>query len=138
MSTTIIKSRRNRQSAVRELARLVREETNFGGDVVSFLIDMYQGRVPGAAARDRIEAAKVLLDRGFGKAPITVEVQGQVNHLHLGANVDLGRLSADDLNSIEATLEKAIVAGALEEGDELEDYYYDGEDAPDAEEVELE
>ena len=66
------------------IARLAREATNDGVDLVAFFQAIFQGKVPevgdGQAVgrdvtlRDRIEAGYWLADRGYGKAPITVNV----------------------------------------------------------------
>ena len=66
------------------IARLAREATNGGTDLVAFFQAIFQGNVPqvgeGQAVgrdvtlKDRIEAGYWLADRGYGKAPITVNV----------------------------------------------------------------
>jgi hypothetical protein len=66
----------------RGVARLAREATNDGADIVAFFVSILQGRTPPIGGgkssghrpslKDRIEAARWLADRGFGKAPITV------------------------------------------------------------------
>ena len=64
------------------LARLAREATNDGVDLVAFFVSIYHGQVPvvgdgdpvgrDVALDDRIEAARWLADHGWGPAPITV------------------------------------------------------------------
>jgi hypothetical protein len=64
------------------IARLAREATRDGVDLVAFFVSVFHGVTPGVddgdtAGRDvtlddRIEAARWLADRGFGKAAITV------------------------------------------------------------------
>ena len=63
---------------------MAREATNDGVDLVAFFQAIFQGNVPrfgdGQAVgrdvtlKDRIEAGYWLADRGYGKAPITVNV----------------------------------------------------------------
>ena len=53
------------------LAKLVRRSTRNGRELVDFLIAVL--RDDEASRRDRLEAAKVLLDRGFGRVPATLD-----------------------------------------------------------------
>ncbi len=99
-----------KKSPVRQLAKMVRELTGGGKALIEWLVEVQEGRVDAASMKDRLDAAKILLERGFGKAPLTIEVTGQVNHVHLGGKVDLGKLSDDDLASMRATLRKALPA----------------------------
>jgi hypothetical protein len=103
---------------VRDLAKHVRLLTGGGRALVQFLEDVRDGQVEGATVRDRLEATKLLLERGYGKAPLTVEVTGQVNHAHLhlsGGRVDLSRLTPQELLQIQATMTRAVVGRVAEE-----------------------
>ena len=79
------------------LAEIVREKTNDGADVVDFLIKVVNGRVRKAKLADRIHAAEVLLDRGFGKPLQSVELSGpDGGPIQLITIADLGRQSDGD------------------------------------------
>ena len=54
----------------RELAALIREETDNGRTTVRFLVDVMQGKIPDFKPHHRLSAAKELLRRGF-HAPST-------------------------------------------------------------------
>lgn len=98
-------------SKVRRLAKLVIEQTGGGRAIVDFLMQVQSGIIDGCSIRDRIEASKVLLDRGYGKAPLQIEVTGQV--VHAVTSVDVGKLSDDDLGNLRRMLRRAVVAPEL-------------------------
>lgn len=50
----------------RSLASEIRLQTDQGVDIVNLLVKYVKGE-EGASPRDRIDAAKILLERGFGK-----------------------------------------------------------------------
>lgn len=57
------------------LASLIREKSQDGRVLIDFLFDVVEGR-SGGQTRDKIQAAQILLDRGYGKAvETTVQVQ---------------------------------------------------------------
>lgn len=76
------------------LAAAVREATREGINIVEFLVEAMAGRMMVASAakanepaaqafipvepKDRIKAAEILLDRGFGKPLQTIDVGGQI------------------------------------------------------------
>jgi hypothetical protein len=98
-------------SKVRRLAKLVIEQTGGGVALVEFLNSVAMGLVDGASMRDRLEAAKVLLDRGYGRAPVQIEVTGQVTHAV--TRVDVHRLTDEELEFMRRTLRRAVVKEAL-------------------------
>lgn len=98
-------------SKVRRLAKLVIEQTGGGRAIVDFLMQVQSGLIEGCSIRDRIEASKVLLDRGYGKAPLQIEVTGQV--VHAVTSVDVGKLSDDDLGNLRRMLRRAVVVPEL-------------------------
>lgn len=98
-------------SKVRRLAKMVIEQTGGGRAIVDFLMQVQSGLIDGCSIRDRIEASKVLLDRGYGKAPLTIEVTGQV--VHAVTSVDVGKLSDDDLGNLRRMLRRAVVVPEL-------------------------
>lgn len=67
--------------------------------MIEYAQSLVDGTEP-AEARVRLEAAKWLMERMVGKAPIDIKISGQVNHLH--ANINLGELSLAELNAIES------------------------------------
>lgn len=99
------------------IASKVREATNDGQDLIQLLVDMAQGRIKGASARDRLEAAKVLLDRGHGKAvETTVQVQADAREAETGA---LGDLVDAELEAMARALKDpaTVLATPLAPGD---------------------
>ena len=52
-----------------ELARLIKSQTNNGLLIIEFVIAVMEGRVKNARPHHRMEAARDLLERGFGKLP---------------------------------------------------------------------
>jgi hypothetical protein len=98
----------SRKNRVRELADMVVAVTGGGAAIVDFLDKVRDGRVAGASVRDRIEAAKILLERGYGKAPLQLEVKGKIKHT-LTRRVDVSRLTDEELESLRRTLRRAAV-----------------------------
>jgi hypothetical protein len=78
------------------LASRIRDATREGQDVVKFLVAVMNGREKQAKMSDRIQAATILLDRGFGKplSEVNLNVSGEVNHLHSLASWTLEELDA--------------------------------------------
>lgn len=83
---------------VKGLSQLVREATDGGRALIDTLAAIALD--DGAAARDRISAAQVLLDRGFGRA---VETSLTIN-ADAGSSSALAALSDDALEALAATL----------------------------------
>ena len=83
---------------VKGLSQLVREATDGGRALIDTLASIALD--DGAAARDRISAAQVLLDRGFGRA---VETSLTIN-ADAGSSSALASLSDDALEQLAATL----------------------------------
>ncbi len=100
------KKKKYPKNPVRYLARMVHELTGGGTALVEFMDDVFKGNVEGASVRDRLEAAKYLTERGYGKAPLTVEVSGNITH-SIEAKYDLGKLSDAELAQVAGSLEKA-------------------------------
>ena len=88
----------SRSGPVKGLAQLVREATDGGRALIETLAGIALD--DGAAARDRISAAQVLLDRGFGRA---VETSLTIN-ADAGSSSALATLSDDALEQLAATL----------------------------------
>lgn len=94
-------------SKVRKLAKMVMETTGGGRSLIEFLFRVHDGQVEDATMKDRLEATKLLLERGFGKAPVQIEVTGQVTHVM--GKVDVSKLSNDELDMLRKTLRRAVV-----------------------------
>jgi hypothetical protein len=54
----------------------IREATDDGLELVSLMLQVLRGELPGVRVRDQMEAATWLADRCFGKATVAVEVTG--------------------------------------------------------------
>src|SRR4029453_9860636 len=59
------------------LVRAIREQTQDGEELVSFMLRGLRGEAEGGRLRDRLEAASWLADRGFGKPTQAMEVSGK-------------------------------------------------------------
>ena len=59
----------NQHTKPNNLAFAIRDETTDIQGVIDTLHDIAQGNAPRASTRSRIRATRILLDRGFGKAP---------------------------------------------------------------------
>lgn len=62
------------------LAKLVRQVSRDGRDPVLLLMDILHGRIKGTRIRDRLDAAKELLDRGYGKSTTHSESEVTVHN----------------------------------------------------------
>lgn len=83
------------------LAALARDSTDDGKTLVAFYTAVLAGNKPAGWPKrydvtpaHMFEAGRWLGDRGWGKAPITVDVSGEVGHLHALAEFTLTDLRA--------------------------------------------
>jgi hypothetical protein len=106
------------KNPVRYLAQMVHELTGGGRALTEFMWEMMNGEIPDASARDRLEAAKYLTERGYGKAPQTIEISGTMQH-EIGAGYDLSKLSDAELAQIATSLDRVRTA-ALPEPEDAE------------------
>ena len=98
------------------LALAARMSTKQGRDILTFLLQvMRDGR---EMTSDRIQASKLLLERGWGRAPIEV-------HIEVEETITLKSYSLDDLMSMKKAMDeldvippKAIEAKILEDDEE--------------------
>lgn len=67
------------------LASRIRELTNDGQDLIDILLEAATGLMDGIRPRDRIEATKMLLERGYGKPVEIVKTEGGPSTLQLTA-----------------------------------------------------
>lgn len=78
------------------LAAMIREKTEDGAAVVRVLVDVLEGREPRAKVADRIEAARLLMDRAWGRPLQAMELSGPdggpIQSLNVMANVDTDTL----------------------------------------------
>jgi hypothetical protein len=77
------------------LASRVRDMTNQGEELLSYLLKVVKGEERASGA-DRIRAAELLLQRGFGKAP-EIQLTGELGEEALQSLSDLGDDSVADL-----------------------------------------
>ena len=64
------------------LAEKVRKATRDGGSLIRLLTDIAGGHLPEAKVSDRLAAADILLNRGWGKAIQQVDMDVDVNITH--------------------------------------------------------
>ena len=92
----------------RNMARLSREATDNGVDFFAFFVSVFHGKMPlvgdGVALQkrpitldDRIEAARWLTDRGWGKAALNVTVEADE------ADLPLAKYSVEELLAMRNT-----------------------------------
>jgi len=105
-----------RPKGTRELSHLVLEVTNDGKELVDALVAIARGTLPeilsGKATKevtvkDRLRAIEMLLDRGYGKPPATLDVSGRIDH---------GILSELSLEELEERVQrlKVLEAGIVD------------------------
>lgn len=81
----------------------IREETGNGAAIMHLCMQILDGRIP-ASPSDRMQAGKILLERGWGKAPeITVSVDGGSVH---GAE----SISSETLEVLARSLSRPLAA----------------------------
>lgn len=66
----------------RVVALLVSAKTKQGEELVDFLLSVMRGQIEGTTT-DKLHACKMLLDRGWGKAPESIEHTMTVTLAHL-------------------------------------------------------
>lgn len=124
-----------RPKGSKSLAARVREATRDGEDLVEFLLRVLNAEedFEGASVRDRVDAAKILLDRGFGKALDRIAVAdvsalpGAVQELSTDKLTKLAQALQGRLR--ERTVEaSAVLLGDTNDDDGYEDGYEEDED----------
>lgn len=91
-------------------------------ELAGFLASVVRGVMPAGATRatsdaptmrERLAAAKLLMDRGWGRVPQTINVAAQVD-----GGADMGTIRVDDLDEAAAeVLERALASRLLRDGD---------------------
>jgi hypothetical protein len=87
-----------RPRGVREVAEMIFAETSDLRDVVKFLVKTYKNGK--ADLKDRLDAAKELLNRALGRPPQTIELSGGVQ-----VKTDLSRATEAELDALMAAAE---------------------------------
>ena len=94
------------------LERRVRERVS-EDEIIDVLVEIMHGRLPpgitGEATvriKDRLEAARLLSDRGWGRAPQQIDVTR--NTVSSATTVDVSELDADDVDALQAYADDAI------------------------------
>lgn len=97
------------------LERRVRELVDFD-KVISGLYDIAMGKLPPGISnsstvsiKERILASQELLNRGFGKSKITVDLAADITQNGLGA-INVDALDADALDALESAISNVIGA----------------------------
>ena len=103
------------------ISRYIRDHTEDGAELIGSLLDIVRGRKPGGKAvspiidddlRLRMGAMEILLDRGWGKSPVSVEIDVEV-----AANQALRTYTTEELEamakSITAVDPSLIIEGEL-------------------------
>ncbi len=81
------------------LAKQIRAATNNGKELLDLLLDIARGQIPGGStAKEKMVAAQILLNRGWGKAPETVEVISR----RLEPTIDVRGWSVEKLEKVRA------------------------------------
>jgi hypothetical protein len=107
MAESLVKKKRKYpREPVRYLAKMVHDLTGGGTALIEFMFEVLTNEVPGATVRDRLDAARYLTERGYGKSPQVVQIQGGIQHTVTG-RYDLAKLSDEELAQIAGSLEKA-------------------------------
>lgn len=83
------------RNAIRHVAQLIRDQTKDGATLVEFLQNVVDGNVK-ATTRDRLEAARMLMDRSLGRSVETV-LTGELGEEERAAAASL---TTDQLESL--------------------------------------
>ena len=89
----------------KDLANKILFSTQNGDMLVRRLVALAQGEIEDSKPHDQIRAIEMLLDRAFGKAPVTVEIEGEVVHRAIND------FSDDELRSL-VDLRRRIIEGS--------------------------
>ena len=89
------------------MAKMIREETNDGTELVWFALRVFRGEIGDGKFADQWAAHNWLADRGYGKAHQFIELSDG----HEGSKMSLANLSDEDLATIEAIAERAAAGG---------------------------
>jgi hypothetical protein len=113
---------RRQQSAARALAMRIQAETRDGAEVVDFALAVLRAGSPTAGSgpamhgltevttADKRWAVDYLTDRGWGKAPQTIEIQTEGESMPA---IVLRGVTDDDLDAAERVLREGLGAGPV-------------------------
>ena len=97
------------------LAKMIREQTNDGEELMNFALEVFRGTHGGGVEfGDRWAALQWLADRGFGKAAQFIELHSE--HEATLDGVDLAGLSSERLAELAAILDEAAEAAGGDGG----------------------
>jgi len=99
------------KKASKNLALTARTATRNGTQLINFLCRVYQDE--GEQMSDRLHAAQMLFDRGWGKAPIEV-------HVEIEETTTLSRFSLEQLLSMQQSMNQLEAGIEVIEGEVLE------------------
>lgn len=98
-----------------KFAAAVRKRLGPGGEVlIDFAVNLMDGNIDGARAKDRLDAMKWLAETGYGKRPKEVEVSGGVDMNLVLPPMDLKQLSDEDLKVIDEKLSATLLPAPVE------------------------
>lgn len=111
---------KGRENQANSLAARVQTLTRNGQDIIAFLLSVLAGEATGivrlggkgkwhdapASLADRLHAAEILLDRGWGKPGQSLALSGQVDHLH-----SLATWSLEDLDALVVAKDRLMASG---------------------------
>jgi hypothetical protein len=86
---------------------MIAERTEDGATLIEFLVDVLEGREAKAKVADRLEAARLLADRLWGKAVASLEVSG-LGGSPVGDDSPLSGLSIEELRQLASQREVLI------------------------------
>ena len=89
----------------KSLATKIMELTDNGNEILQLMMMIMRGQLPEASLKDRMEAAKFLTDRGFGRALETVEVSGTLENKFV---LQVDGMSERDLDDAAKALAKLV------------------------------
>lgn len=93
----------SRRDAATGLARAIREISDGGSELIRFAFKVLRGENPEATVADQRWAVEYLSDRGFGRAPI--EIQVETSH---SLEVDLDALTDQQLSQLRDAMRRAL------------------------------
>ena len=100
------------KKASKNLALTARTATRNGTRLIDFLCRVYQNE--DEQMSDRLHAAQILFERGWGKAPIEV-------HVEIEETTTLSRFSLEQLLSMQQSMNQLEAGGEIIEGKVIEE-----------------
>ena len=112
MANIIQHASTRQKKASKNLALTARTATRNGTRLIDFLCRVYQNE--DEQMSDRLHAAQILFERGWGKAPIEV-------HVEIEETAILSRFSLEQLLAMQQSMNQLEAGGEIIEGEIIED-----------------